>query len=80
MYEIGRAPECTLHPDYCLAQQLVRGFWSSLPHLDDSIIAELLNRGMDRKGKASFDISEVAGLRIALGRIACGYDGGQVGE
>jgi FkbM family methyltransferase len=80
MYEIGRAPECNLHPDYCLAQQLVRGFWSSLPHLDDNIIAELLTRGMDRKDKATFDISEVGRIRIALGRIACGYDGGQVSE
>jgi hypothetical protein len=80
MYEIGRAPECARHPDHCLAQQLVRGFWSSLPHLDDNIIAELLNRGIDRKDKASFDVSEVGRIRIALGRIACGYDGGQVSE
>jgi hypothetical protein len=80
MYEIGRAPECALHPDYSLAQQLVRGFWPRLPYLDDSIIAELLNRGMDGKHKASFDVSEVERIRIALGRIACGYDGGQVSE
>jgi FkbM family methyltransferase len=78
MYEIGRAPECALHPDHSLAQQLVRGFWSSLPHLDDSIIAEFLDRGMDRTDKASFDTSEVGRIRIALARIACGYDGGQV--
>jgi FkbM family methyltransferase len=80
MYEIGRAPECSLHPDYCLAQQLARGFWSSLPHLDDNIIAELLNRGVDREHRANFDTSEVGRIRIALGRIACGYDGGQVCE
>jgi FkbM family methyltransferase len=78
MYEIGRAPECALHPDHSLAQQLVRGFWSSLPHLDDNIIAEVLNRGMDRKDEASFDTSDVGRIRIALARIACGYDGGQV--
>jgi FkbM family methyltransferase len=78
MYEIGRAPESALHPDHCLAEQLLRGFWPSLPHLDDNIIAELLNRGVDGKHKASFDISDVERIRIALGRIACGYDGGQV--
>jgi FkbM family methyltransferase len=80
MYEIGRAPECALHPDHYLAQQLVRGFWPALPHLDDNIITELLNRGMDRKGKVILDTSEVGRVRIALGRIACGYDGGQVSE
>jgi hypothetical protein len=78
MYEIGRAPECALHPDYGLAQQLVRGFWSGLPHLDDNIIAEILNRGMDPKDETSSNSSEVGRIRIALGRIACGYDGGQV--
>ena len=40
----------------------------------------LLNRGMDRKDKASFGASEVGRIRIALGPIACGYDGGQAGE
>jgi FkbM family methyltransferase len=78
MYEIGRAPECALHPDHCLAQQLVRGFWPALPHLDDNIIAEILNRGMDRKDNTRFNPSEVGRIRIALGRIACGYDGGQI--
>jgi hypothetical protein len=48
--------------------------------LDDNIIAELLNRGIDSRETASFDISEVGRIRIALGRIACGYDGGQVSE
>jgi FkbM family methyltransferase len=82
MYEIGRAPENQQHPDHALAQDLARGFWASLSYLDASLIASLLARA---RGIA--DPDDVAALvskvdseefRAAMGRIACGYDGGQI--
>jgi hypothetical protein len=78
MYEIGRAPEQANHPDFALAQQLGRGFWASLPHLDQQLLREILARGL-RPGEVSL-LDQVSSpeLLIALGRIACGYDGGQV--
>jgi hypothetical protein len=82
MYEIGRAPENPNHPDHALAQHLARGFWASLPYLDRNLIAELLRRAGSRHG-ASQDFSaaiDTEAFRAALGRIACGYDGGQIVE
>jgi FkbM family methyltransferase len=82
MYEIGRAPENPLHPEHALAQELARGFWASLPHLDPTVIAAVLARA-----RRLSDPREVAALaagidtdafRASLGRIACGYDGGQI--
>jgi FkbM family methyltransferase len=82
MYEIGRAPENARHPDHALAQELGRGFWASLPYLDRDLIAEILRRARanSRRGdrpdfSAAFDTEA---FRAALGRIACGYDGGQI--
>ena len=82
MYEIGRAPESKLHPDHALAQDLARGFWASLPYLDPSLITQLLGRG--RRIAKSDDLAALAStvdteqFRAALGRVACGYDGGQI--
>jgi hypothetical protein len=83
MYEIGRAPENPRHPDHALAQELARGFWASLPYLDRDLIAAMLARaGASRRGGGAG--AEFAGMidteafRAALGRIACGYDGGQI--
>jgi FkbM family methyltransferase len=78
MYEIGRAPEQTNHPDHVLAQQLAKGFWASLPLLSPEQIQVLLARGQDKSGQLDASQIDEAQLRIALGRIACGYDGGQI--
>jgi FkbM family methyltransferase len=78
MYEIGRAPENPNHPDHALARALTRGFWASLPYLDSRLLAQLLERGQssgDRTAPESLDSEE---FRACLGRIACGYDGGQI--
>jgi FkbM family methyltransferase len=74
MYEIGRAPENAGHPDHELAQMLARGLWASLPHLDADLIARLLRRG---GGALDPSAIEAEPFRLRLGRIACGYDGGQ---
>jgi len=84
MYEIGRAPENPSHPDHALAQELTRGFWASLPYLDRDLIAELLSRaraGSQRRPAEDFSAAiDTETFRAALGRIACGYDGGQITE
>jgi hypothetical protein len=82
MYEIGRAPENSEHPDHALARDLARGFWASLPYLDTTLITSILARA--RRIANQDDVAALASMvdneqfRAALGRIACGYDGGQI--
>jgi FkbM family methyltransferase len=82
MYEIGRAPENPQHPDHALAQDLAHGFWASLPYLDRDLIVSLLTRGRKCSGRPELEALSPSvdseAFRAALGRIACGYDGGQV--
>jgi FkbM family methyltransferase len=81
MYEIGRAPENSNHPDFALAEELARGFWASLPLLDDKTLAMLLARARDCKGAERQALDEYVrseAFLAALGRIACTYDGGHV--
>jgi hypothetical protein len=84
MYEIGRAPENANHPDHMLARDLARGFWAMLPWLEPAQIAALLAqaRGIeDANERAALATTvETEAFRLSLGRIACGYDGGQVVE
>jgi hypothetical protein len=82
MYEIGRAPESLQHPDHALARELANGFWASLPYLDRDLVVSILARA--RRCTAAAELETLAAtvqsepFRAALGRIACGYDGGQV--
>jgi FkbM family methyltransferase len=81
MYEIGRAPENASHPDFALAEELARGFWASLPLLDDQTLALLLARARgcneaERQALDEYVRSEA--FLAALGRIACTYDGGHI--
>jgi FkbM family methyltransferase len=82
MYEIGRAPENALHPDHKLANELARGFWAALPWLEPELIAALLARARRIEDARETDALKTAlaaeCFRFSLGRIACGYDGGQV--
>jgi FkbM family methyltransferase len=83
MYEIGRAPENPNHPDHALATDLTRGFWAMLPYLDSALIAKLLARGHAKPaiGESHAALKreiETDKVRAAIGRIACGYDGGQL--
>lgn len=80
MYEIGRAPENAQHPDHVLAKDLARGFWASLPYLDPGLIASILGRARREDAGALMPIVESESFRASLGRIACGYDGGQIVE
>jgi len=82
MYEIGRAPENPAHPDHALTRELARGFWAMLPHLDPQLIVSLLARARHVDHPDGRDalaaLVDTDTFRAALGRIACGYDGGQV--
>ncbi len=82
MYEIGRAPENANHPDHALADELARGFWAALPWLEPELIAALLARARRiedvREAEALKATVATEAFRASLGRIACGYDGGQV--
>ena len=84
MYEIGRAPENANHPDHALARDLARGFWAMLPWLEPAQIVALLARARgvetaDERAALAATVNSEA-FRLSLGRIACGYDGGQVVE
>ena len=83
MYEIGKAPETPVHPDHALAMDVARGLWAELPLLDAAMMARLLARarGLDPSGaeaRATAKDLDTDAMRAALGRIACGYDGGQL--
>jgi FkbM family methyltransferase len=82
MYEIGRAPENASHPEHVLAGILAKGFWASLPYLDRTLLADVLERGRTPANTAAVDAAlqalDTEGFRARLGRIACGYDGGQI--
>ena len=82
MYEIGRAPENDQHPDHALARDLARGFWASLPYLDPNLITSFLAqaRQLEKHDAVLASTVESEQFRAALGRIACGYDGGQIIE
>lgn len=83
MYEIGRATENAAHPDHRLARHLERGFWASLPLLEDNVLAAILARGLELNGKQTehdrFDVTSDP-FRASLGLIASAYDGGFVDD
>ena len=79
-YQIGRAHE-PKHPDHDLAMDLAKGLWASLPRLDPGQLALFLARGRalpDSEAAAIAESLEAEGMRGILGRIAAGYDGGQI--
>jgi FkbM family methyltransferase len=83
LYEIGRAPEKAVHPDHGLSLELARGLWASLPHLNDEAIVALLARARglatdSPDAAALLDEVKTERFRLSLGRIASGYDGGQI--
>jgi FkbM family methyltransferase len=84
MYEIGKAPENAAHPDTVLATDLARGLWAELPLLDHAMLARILSRARgfapgSPEAAALARTFDTETMLAALGRIACGYDGGQIG-
>jgi FkbM family methyltransferase len=82
MYEIGRARDNDVHPDHVLAQCLERGFWASLPLLEDDVVAAILRRGRELGGVGLDEKLDGSGeeFRASLGLIASAYDGGFVDD
>jgi FkbM family methyltransferase len=81
MYEIGRALENAGHPDHRLARQLAHAFLASLPHLPSKLIKSLLEHtdgGRDKSAIVQDRLLDSEAYRRIFGRIACGYDGGQL--
>jgi FkbM family methyltransferase len=81
MYEIGKAPENSAHPDHALATELSRAFWSQLPRLDAEFLSSLLaaqkHLSQDARNALAIEL-RTERSKAALARIACGYDGGQI--
>ena len=47
LWDYGRAPERTDHPDHILARVLQTGFLAALPSLDTDLLARLVARGLE---------------------------------
>jgi hypothetical protein len=47
LWDCGRAPERTDHPDHKLAQALQQGLFAELPSLDVALLRRLIERGLD---------------------------------
>jgi len=83
MYEIGRAGENRTHPDHELARSLAQAFLARLPHLAPELLTSLLDRAGSLSSDDRLALQRLLAdetVRMRLGRIACGYDGGQVVE
>jgi FkbM family methyltransferase len=52
LWDCGRAPERSDHPDHALAQTLQRGFFAALPSLEPGLLARLVERGLKAAGAA----------------------------
>ena len=82
LYQVGRAPETPAHPDHDFAKEITRGFWASLPALDKKLLAGLVARSRGIADDAEIERMakelDTDRMRAVLGRIACGYDGGQI--
>jgi hypothetical protein len=81
MYEIGRALENAGHPDHRFATQLAHAFLASLPHLPSTLIKSLIENaggGRDKSETVGNRLLDSEPYRRIFGRIACGYDGGQL--
>jgi hypothetical protein len=74
LYEFGRAPDNTEHPDHALARKLVAGFLAVLPQLEPNLLSSLVG------GSPEGEAMDSDAFRAALGRIASAYDGGQIME
>ncbi|MHB2165364.1 FkbM family methyltransferase [Alsobacter sp. R-9] len=76
LYQFGRADSSANHPDHALARDLARGLWAMLPHLDPDLVRRLLAASGGAQAGGWTGASDAD--RIRLGRIAMGYDGGQL--
>jgi hypothetical protein len=54
LWDCGRAPERSDHPDHELAQALQLGFFAALPSLDPALLGRLIARGLEASRAGPF--------------------------
>jgi FkbM family methyltransferase len=54
LWDCGRAPERTDHPDRMLAKTLLEGFFATLPSLDPALLRRLVERGLQAANLGPF--------------------------
>jgi FkbM family methyltransferase len=60
LWDCGRAPERSDHPDYVLARTLMEGFFATLPSLDPALLSRLIERGLDGVRPHAPDLASVS--------------------
>ena len=63
LWDFGRAPERTDHPDHALAKILQASFFATLPSLGPELLAQLVERGLQASNAGPYG-KEVAGLLL----------------
>ena len=61
LWDCGRAPERSDHPDHVLARTLMEGFFATLPSLDPALLRRLIERGLNGVRPHGSDLASVAG-------------------
>jgi FkbM family methyltransferase len=54
LWDFGRGPERSDHPDHVLARLLQHGLFASLPALDPKLLAGLIERGLAETGRSGY--------------------------
>ncbi len=54
LWDFGRAPGRSEHPDHALAQTLLRGFFATLPALEPALLCRLIERGLEAANAGPF--------------------------
>ena len=62
LWDCGRAPDQSEHPDHKLAKLLQGGFFALLPSLDPDLLRAILERGLDATKAGAFSPAVAAAL------------------
>jgi FkbM family methyltransferase len=61
LWDCGRAPERTDHPDHVLAKTLIEGFFAELPSLDPALLRRLIECGLNGVSSRALGVASAAG-------------------
>jgi hypothetical protein len=59
LWDFGRAPERTDHPDHALAKALQAGFFALLPSLDPGLLQSIVTRGLEATGAGGQSLAQI---------------------
>jgi len=62
LWDFGRAPDRTDHPDHGLAKALQAGFFALLPSLRPELLRRIVTRGLEATGAGGAQLAQVADL------------------